>query len=135
MKATRKFRTPADGRALVIPSEVSARALSRVEILPDGCHLSTYSVGSHGYAQIGWERKDCGRRGTTAHRAAWTAVNGQIPLGMTIDHLCRTRRCVNPEHLRMLSNVDNARDNSQADKWVAGLGPRQGRPAVIAGDA
>lgn len=44
-----------------------------------------------------------------AHRAAWVHGNGQVPLGMTLDHLCKERRCVNPDHLRMLPNFENAR--------------------------
>jgi len=33
-----------------------------------------------------------------AHRYMWTVMRGPIPEGMTIDHLCRVRRCVNPQH-------------------------------------
>jgi len=56
---------------------------------------------------------------TLAHRAAWTAVYGQIPEGMTIDHLCKNRRCVNVEHLRLLTNYENARRTSGRD-WPLG---------------
>jgi hypothetical protein len=45
------------------------------------------------------------------HRVAWEAEHGPIPEGLTIDHLCRNRRCVNVAHLRLLSNVENARMN------------------------
>jgi hypothetical protein len=34
-----------------------------------------------------------------AHRASYEAFIGPIPDGMTIDHLCRNRKCVNPSHL------------------------------------
>lgn len=34
-----------------------------------------------------------------AHRFAWEAFRGPIPEGLQIDHLCRVRGCVNPEHL------------------------------------
>jgi hypothetical protein len=54
-----------------------------------------------------------------AHRAAWVHVNGQMPLGMTLDHLCKTRRCVNPDHLRMLPNYENARRVNGMD-WPMG---------------
>ena len=115
LPAARKPRTP-----LIIPPHVAVRALSRWTLeSPTGCHISTYSVASHGYAQIGWHTAGEPRRGTLAHRAAWTAVYGQIPEGMTIDHLCKNRRCVNVEHLRLLTNYENARRTSGRD-WPLG---------------
>lgn len=101
-----------------IPDRVAQRAVSAAVPGPGGCHISTYSVASHGYAQIGWT-DDQGRTVTTAHRAAWVAWNGQIPEGATIDHVCKERRCVNPLHLRMLSNFENARRTSGRD-WPLG---------------
>lgn len=95
---------------MMIPARAAERAASRFEEV-EGCHISTYSTGSHGYAQIGWN-EDGKVRTTTAHRAAFVHGSGQqIPDGMTVDHLCRTKRCVRYEHLRILSNVQNARRN------------------------
>lgn len=106
-------------RPIVIPDRVAARAAVRFEADGSGCWISTYSVASHGYAQIGWT--DPGyRQVVTAHRAAWVYHHGQqIPEGMTIDHTCKERRCVNPSHLRMLSNFENARRTAGRD-WPLG---------------
>ena len=107
-------------RTVIVPERAAKRALENVAVDAEtGCWVSLYSVASHGYAQIGWQSDAEGRGMTTAHRAAWTAVHGQIPDGMTIDHLCRNRRCVNPDHLRMLSNFENARRTSGRD-WPLG---------------
>lgn len=98
-----------------IPYRVAERAATRYEENEDGCWISTYSVGSHGYAQIGWS--EGGRhRMTTVHRAAWTYHRGPIPEDMTIDHRCHVRRCVRPQCLRLLTNVENASDNRQVVK-------------------
>lgn len=35
---------------------------------------------------------------------------------MTIDHICRNRRCCRPDHLRLLTNTANATDNGQGRK-------------------
>lgn len=95
---------------IIIPERVAARAATRSVVDEHGCHISTYSVVSHGYAQIGWRDDWDGRNKiVTAHRASWVHANGQIPEGMTIDHICRVRPCVNPEHLRLMSNLENAR--------------------------
>jgi hypothetical protein len=96
------------------PSRVVARLLGNVE-QAGGCLISTYSTGSHGYSQIGWYDSSAGRSHMAlGHRVAWEAEHGPIPEGLTVDHICRNRRCVNIEHLRLLSNVDNARDNGMA---------------------
>ena len=34
-----------------------------------------------------------------AHRVVYTYLRGPIPTGLSIDHLCKTRNCVNPRHL------------------------------------
>lgn len=47
------------------------------------------------------------RRSYPAHRFAYELANGKIPEGMVIDHLCRNRGCVNPNHLEPVTNVEN----------------------------
>lgn len=42
-----------------------------------------------------------------AHRVAWEAAHGPIPDGLTIDHLCRVRCCVNVEHMEVVSIGEN----------------------------
>lgn len=102
------FRSPDRWNSVPVPGRVARRAYESVAVDENGCWISTYSVASHGYAQIGWQENG-GRWVVLAHRAAWVHVNGQMPLGMTLDHLCKVRRCVNPGHLRMLPNFENAR--------------------------
>lgn len=104
-------------RPFSIPPRVAERAATR-HVVSGSCHVSTYSVASHGYAQIGWN-EDGERHVTTAHRAAWVHTNGQIPEGMTIDHLCKNRTCVKAEHLRLLSNFENGRRTFGRD-WPLG---------------
>jgi len=97
-----------------IPEAVAQRAATRYTVSPGGCHISTYSVvPTTGYAQIGWRDSELGKvQVTGAHRAAWTHTHGPIPAGLTIDHLCREKRCVNVAHLRLLSRAENARRHS-----------------------
>jgi len=100
-----------------VPQRALERVFDRVEVLANGCWQSTYSVGSHGYAQLGWW-EDGRARMTTAHRVAWIAVYGPIEGDLTVDHMCKHKRCVNPEHLRLLPQWENAR-RGQRD-WPLG---------------
>lgn len=47
------------------------------------------------------------RRYPKAHRVAYEWCVGPIPQGMTLDHLCRNRACVNPAHLEPVSQREN----------------------------
>jgi len=42
-----------------------------------------------------------------AHRLAYEMVRGPIPDGLSIDHLCRNTRCVNPDHLEAVPIKEN----------------------------
>lgn len=54
-----------------------------------------------GYGQTHWPRD--GRYVTTGvHRVVWEHINGPIPDGYVIDHVCRNKRCQNPRHMQVL---------------------------------
>ncbi len=42
-----------------------------------------------------------------AHRIFYTLFKGDVPEDMALDHLCRNRRCVNPDHLEIVTLVEN----------------------------
>lgn len=42
-----------------------------------------------------------------AHRIAYTLLMGPIPDGLQLDHLCRNRGCVNPEHVEPVTLREN----------------------------
>lgn len=60
-----------------------------------------------GYGQLKVKRPD-GREGTErAHRVVYELMVGPIPEGMILDHLCRNRWCVRPDHLEPVTHRTN----------------------------
>lgn len=51
-----------------------------------------------------------------AHRYAYELANGPIQEGMSIDHRCHNRMCVNPNHLRVVSHKQNAENQRGAQR-------------------
>lgn len=73
-----------------------------IPVPESGCWIWLGSHNSHGYGQF-----HIRNRGIGAHCFSYEHYCGSIPQGMTIDHLCRVRSCVNPHHLRVVSNRQN----------------------------
>jgi hypothetical protein len=79
-----------------------ARVAAKIEEAPNGCWLWTASLDACGYGRILWERRNKG-----AHRVVWELVVGPIRGDLTLDHLCRNRACVNPDHLEPVPLREN----------------------------
>jgi hypothetical protein len=75
---------------------------SKINYLPNGCWLWTAAIWPTGYAQY-----RVNRRTLRAHRYAYQVVNGKVPPGLDLDHLCRNRACVNPAHLEPVTHSVN----------------------------
>lgn len=86
-------------------SAILRRFLGKVRKDSRGCWLWTGATQSRGYGSFGI---GAGRT-ALAHRVSFELHRGPIPAGLTIDHLCRVRRCVRPSHLEAVSMRVNLR--------------------------
>lgn len=91
-------RTPTRGMSL------RSRFDHHVIVTP-GCWLWDGNHNERGYPRVNAH----GKNGYKAHRLAYELYVGQIPSGMEIDHLCRNRGCVNPDHLEPVTREENNR--------------------------
>jgi len=75
----------------------------------DECWLWVAGMRPNGYGQF-----SVGYKKFYPHRLAYELANGPIQEGHVIDHRCHVKACVNPEHLRSISQKQNAENRSSA---------------------
>ena len=82
--------------------EIVSTFFSKVEKDPGGCWLWQGALNHKGYGSFHARGKSY-----YPHRWSYEYHKGPIPDGMVIDHLCRVRHCVNPEHLEAVTLGEN----------------------------
>jgi hypothetical protein len=88
-----------------VSNHPALRALAKVELDDAGCWMFTGCRCKKGYGRI----SAVPRRMLIAHRVVYEAFLGPIPDGLTIDHLCHNKGCVNPGHLEPVTQAENKR--------------------------
>ena len=70
-----------------------------------GCWLWVGALDGHGYGTFGAGGRDDGT--VKAYRWSYERFKGPVPVGLDLDHLCRVRCCVNPDHLEAVTRSEN----------------------------
>lgn len=105
----------AQNKARTLPSPIPHRSgykpnppeaiWEKYEIAPGGCWIWTMSTDRSGYSQTQVYGKPL-----AAHVVSYLLTYGDIPEGMTVNHKCAVRNCINPDHLELLTAGDNTRE-------------------------
>lgn len=90
---------------MILTEKDQARFWAKVT-LPDGngCMLWTSTKSHNGYGLF-----TLGDARPRTHRISYELAYGAIPDGLVIDHLCRVRHCVAPDHLEAVTRQENVR--------------------------
>lgn len=84
---------------------IPVRFWDKVHVEPNsGCWIWRGAVDGCGYGRFGFASKN-----RHAHIVSYELIFGARPNETEIDHLCRTRSCVNPHHLECVTHAENMR--------------------------
>ena len=85
------------------------RSIQRVS--ESGCWIWMLRTTKSGYGEM----RHAGRT-YLAHRLSYETLKAPIPTGLTIDHKCKVRCCVNPDHLETVTRAENTRRGDHRNK-------------------
>lgn len=83
------------------------RYWSQVRFDVSGCWIWTGNKDDKGYGRCWDVRPGAPSKQRKAHQISYNLLIGEVPDGMELDHLCRTRSCVNPYHLEPVTHAVN----------------------------
>lgn len=102
--------------------DIAARFHSFVQIPSDPSQCWIWQ----GRLRVGYGSIQVANKERFAHRLSWELKNGPIPEGMDILHSCDNPPCVNPDHLRPGTHLDNMREMYAKGRRKAASGERNG---------
>ena len=104
----------------MLPEDLEAKIVRLPEC---GCWIWIAYLGKRDYGEINKKQ---------AHRVVYELINGPIPLGLELDHLCRIHCCVNPCHLEPVTHKENVRrgkaGHHMKEKWADSKACKNGHP-------
>ena len=109
---------------------ISERKRLNASFIPEpntGCWIWLGQITWNGYGTFHikvdgeWKKK-------VAHRVCYESFVGPIPEGLDLDHKCRQRHCVNPDHLEPVTRSENLRRSPLMARWAHKTSCPKGHP-------
>jgi len=97
-------------------NEIQTKVMENISIEDHGyeSHCFVWQGSNSGTGRGGGYPRMCLSGQTVAvHRVMFINVNGYVPGKKQIDHKCRNRMCVNPDHLEMVTHKENQKRRDQ----------------------
>lgn len=98
---------------------IDAKIAERIEVTDCGyetdCHIWTGPTSGDGRGG-GYPRMCLDGQTVAVHIVVFTNVHGYVPGKKQIDHKCRNRLCVNPDHLEMVTHLQNQKRRAAAQR-------------------
>ena len=91
------------GQASGYRGSEAKRFVKRIKVVGT-CWLWIGRINEKGY---GYFVTQLPCKNVRAHKWAWQKINGLVPDGFELDHLCRNRRCVRPSHCEPVTHSEN----------------------------
>lgn len=89
-----------------------ARIMAKVRVVESGCWIFTGCLTENGYGHI----RD-GRKMVMAHLALYEKLRKPVSDGLELDHVCRVRSCVNPDHVEEVTHQVNVQRGLAGHDW------------------
>lgn len=103
-------RRPVLERLMARVNKESQPPAYRPDLAPCWIWTGYCAPSGHGHITLSAEE---GR--ALVHRVTYMAVNGTVPEGLELDHLCRVPACCNPSHLEAVTHGENVRRGRAGD--------------------
>jgi len=74
------------------------------------CWIWSYGVNGNGYGIVKCKTT---KKMLDAHKFMFELLKRKVPANCELDHTCKNKLCVNPEHLEPVSHAENCRRGKQ----------------------